>query len=757
MTRFQYRRPANEDAFEDFCLALLQDVRLLPHLARYGRRGERQHGVDLVDLSGSAPLFAAQCKHHESSKTIPASEIEKEVKKALSFPEGKIEEYVVLTTAKRTAVTQRAIRRLNAEHASKGLFLVKLLTWEDIEPLIDESPKAQELLGLRVAQAAASAVRIELQTQLKPLRDAVLHQVDDHVIDSELDEVKARLRAGDPPAALLLVERARRAWSRASPKQRSRMCALEADAQFRLGERDRAARLLVEARTHDPDDEKAAVNEILARQILDEAETARHLAYGARQKFPLSAGAHAACIQLASTATEAAASADSVPSTIADSPEVLSAIGDRSDLGDRALRAARRATELAPDEPRGWYALGRRLLEREVAKLNGFSNGTPERASPQALEETRTAFTKVVEIAARQGDAQNQVTALLPRMTVSGILNDEASVQRDAECALQLAPDDPFVLVAAGRAALDRRDADRAVDLLQRACAKRDSVENRFFLGIGLWNRNRSDDRSEATKLLVAVAAEGRLHREPAAELSIEGLLATSDASGASALLDGLREGVGRALMATLRARIAIASDDSAQANQWADDALAEGSAAASFSTRLKLGKVLMTLGRYADALRVLEPIAEPGGDPEPGVRLVECATRLDRHDVVLKYCREARNAGVYDDYLLEREVRLLDQYDPTTAITVLREAIARSPEKHTARVHLMVIAVRLGDLDAASEHIDALPRVTDVAADEGAAIVGILLALDRGRDALVFAMTCSGCLRGPSRASRIP
>ena len=263
VTRFQYRRPANEDAFEDFCLALLQDVRSLPHLARYGRRGERQHGVDLVDLSGSTPLFAAQCKHHESSKALPASEVEKEVKKALTFPE-KIGEYVVLTTGKKTTATQRAVRRINAEHADRGLFLVKLLTWEDIEPLINASPNAQELLGLRVTRATAGVLRTELQTQLKPLHAAVLQQAGDHVIDGELDEVKARLRAGDPPAALLLVERAKRGWPRASPKQRSRMCTLEADARFRLGERDRAARLLLEARTHDPYDEKAVVNEILA-------------------------------------------------------------------------------------------------------------------------------------------------------------------------------------------------------------------------------------------------------------------------------------------------------------------------------------------------------------------------------------------------------------------------------------------------------------------------------------------------------------
>src|SRR5690606_25922355 len=75
MSRYRYPQPANEDAFEEFCLALLREVRSLPSLDRYGHRGEEQHGVDLLDLSGKTPLLGVQCKHHDPTKTLPPAEL----------------------------------------------------------------------------------------------------------------------------------------------------------------------------------------------------------------------------------------------------------------------------------------------------------------------------------------------------------------------------------------------------------------------------------------------------------------------------------------------------------------------------------------------------------------------------------------------------------------------------------------------------------------------------------------------------------
>src|SRR5688572_1260215 len=78
---FRYPQPSNEDDFELFGLRFLRELWQCPALHQYGKRGERQDGIDLIDEGGGAPLRAVQCKHHEPDMTIPPREIEAEVGK----------------------------------------------------------------------------------------------------------------------------------------------------------------------------------------------------------------------------------------------------------------------------------------------------------------------------------------------------------------------------------------------------------------------------------------------------------------------------------------------------------------------------------------------------------------------------------------------------------------------------------------------------------------------------------------------------
>ena len=141
----RHPQPPNEDAFEEFCLVLLRRHWNCPSLERIGHRGERQHGVDLVDLSGCDPLRAAQCKHHAADKTLPPLEFRAEVEKAKGFRPA-LGHYAVLTTAKKSADTQKEVILVNKEQREQGLFQVELLTWEGIERLLDEYPDIQDRL-----------------------------------------------------------------------------------------------------------------------------------------------------------------------------------------------------------------------------------------------------------------------------------------------------------------------------------------------------------------------------------------------------------------------------------------------------------------------------------------------------------------------------------------------------------------------------------------------------------------------------------
>jgi hypothetical protein len=50
----------------------------------FGKRGERQFGIDILDVGGQTPIYAAQCKLREEHKSIAPSEIQAEVGQSAS-------------------------------------------------------------------------------------------------------------------------------------------------------------------------------------------------------------------------------------------------------------------------------------------------------------------------------------------------------------------------------------------------------------------------------------------------------------------------------------------------------------------------------------------------------------------------------------------------------------------------------------------------------------------------------------------------
>src|SRR5713101_2274015 len=135
--------PTNDDSFEEMCLQLLRRYWSRPRLELCGKRGERQFGIDILDLGGEMPIYAAQCKLKEEHKTFPPADIQQEVDQAKQFipPLGK---YAILTTAKVSTQAQRKVREINQSHKAAGLFEVELLTWDRLCSLLQQYTEVQE-------------------------------------------------------------------------------------------------------------------------------------------------------------------------------------------------------------------------------------------------------------------------------------------------------------------------------------------------------------------------------------------------------------------------------------------------------------------------------------------------------------------------------------------------------------------------------------------------------------------------------------
>ncbi|UUZ67922.1 restriction endonuclease [Polaromonas sp. P2-4] len=141
----QIAAPKSWETFEDLCLALFKAIWNDPLAQKNGRRGQRQHGVDVFgSADGSGPaFFGVQCKGKDQGLGAQATvrELEEELARAEAW-KPPLAHWTFATTAPTDAVLQEAARQLSAKRTAKGLFPVSVLGWGDIQALLVEHRSA---------------------------------------------------------------------------------------------------------------------------------------------------------------------------------------------------------------------------------------------------------------------------------------------------------------------------------------------------------------------------------------------------------------------------------------------------------------------------------------------------------------------------------------------------------------------------------------------------------------------------------------
>jgi hypothetical protein len=124
----KWPKPRSEDEFEDIAVDFLRIRWNDPNAVRNGRRGQRQHGVDITGRPSWAQgrTAGAQCKNVEllSLKAVLA-----EVELAKNFPGGLVE-FKIITAAERDAELQAEVRSHFRENPAG--FDVEVVFWPDV-------------------------------------------------------------------------------------------------------------------------------------------------------------------------------------------------------------------------------------------------------------------------------------------------------------------------------------------------------------------------------------------------------------------------------------------------------------------------------------------------------------------------------------------------------------------------------------------------------------------------------------------------
>jgi tetratricopeptide (TPR) repeat protein len=729
--RMRDRIPVNENDFELLCLKLLRRRWDCPQLEQYGRRGEKQDGIDLLDLSGAEPLRAAQCRRYDENKSLPPAEIQEVVHQAKQFT-PKLGFLAILTTAKVSTQADRKIVEINREHSAKGLFTIELLNWERIQQLLDEFPDVRDEFygGADAKQLAKIDERLaDIQGAIKPEGGGA--PSDAH--DAALDEAKGELERHEYQLAKLLLQRLRQKhWDKLTQRQRFRLVTNLGFVWLREGDPHKSASCFFEAKIYQPDDEKAVVDEVLAYYITGDLAKTFELSTALRPKFSHSALLAALWINSAPPEKKLQELVSDVPSHLISDAEVAVAIGlralrelnfDDAEKVLRAIKTGRTDWSVVPG------LLGKTIVGAELYYATKASS-PPGQRRPRLLE-AEELLTRAIDLSRGEKQILAAAEHLLLRAQVRNLLGDQKNFALDIEEAYRIAPSEPAAAAMMGELYRSKGDADRAIETLRQTVQVSQRVDVRYQLAAALHRRGRLGDFREAVELLIGIGKDKDLPRDlrvSVAGLALECLAKDERIEEANAFLEGFPSDYFTPVSKhTFRAQLRFRQGDLENASLEAEAALSLVAKITEAADLEYLARLLNELGRHKEALPLWQRLVRPGQlGPDPK-RLLDTAMRLQRHDVVIETCESFRKEGVDNPELLQYEIAVLEQYDVNAAIRLLNDRLAKNPDDDVARLRLSLIGLNLRKNELVCADPARMPDVQQVTAAGGAAAVQVL------------------------------
>jgi tetratricopeptide (TPR) repeat protein len=710
--------PTNDDDFEKLCLHLLRHHWSRPGLEIFGKRGERQFGIDILDVGGQTPVYAAQCKLREEHKSLAPSEIQAEVDEAKKFtpPLGK---YAILTTAKISALSQRRVREINQSHKQQGLFEVELLTWDQLSSLLQQYSDVQEAFYGHIPVDRA----IRMEANLLVIKDGVqslTSRADGDSLDAQINEARDCIAKREFQLATFLLNRIQRnQGDKLDARQRFRVISNQGAAALGLGKAEAAAKLFLEATPLQPNDEHAKINEVFAYLLVSDLGTCHAKATQLRREYP--GAARLAFLWLASAPDNLPFSAleSEINAILRTDPEVSLALARRALIQfdfEKATQYSAVAGKAAPKWSQPHLVSAQISLGRALHVQLGFR---PKPTSQESsLLEAEAACSRALDLANEEKDELTQTAALVLRVDIRLLLKKTGDAVRDAENATRLNSEEPGVMLALAQVRFASDRTDDAIAILQKAFELHPRPDVAFVYGQALQKRGRDGDLDTALRVFLQISvADLRAELRPLTVTNtVQCFAKKNDWLGAEAYLAKVSDALDPAVAAMMKGYLAHYQGQPQEAERFAGEARSLLTDNVNADTKESLARLFMVIGRPADALPLLQDLFDretPGFNPRS---LLKCAAKLDRDDLVMQTCERLRGRGNQDWSLLEFEVQFLEKYKIDVAIHALQTFIAANPVNcQLAKLRLSFIALRLNKPELIQAKLQDLPPVEEL------------------------------------------
>lgn len=751
----RYQIPETPEDFETLCRLLFGKMWGID-FQKYGRRGHKQHGRDLIGHAGGKTCVI-QCKHKDFHKRLTTKEVLKEIKKAAGH-RPPIDKYVVATTAKRDCALQDLAIAKTREHESSNLFSVHVYSWDDINDELYAHPEVAQILVpgnpsvvryLSDETVTAHTGRVDTTVCMtaaggpSPVRRAdrpPLESGEPTDVHAAIDEAGKHLENGRYDTALALLVRAQKDFTgKLTARCKYRIAANKGHIARLRGDYAKACALYTKAHRYQPRDPNAVFLKATALAIRGQTPQARRVALRILRDHPDHASSRALCLMLADARVPFPELESSVPSKLRHHSDVAMALGQCAakrqqwKAAEKYTRAAMKASGTSL-EPR--IQLAEILALSEPQQSVDVIRPLPEKTHGRLREASRLLSGAIEGIeAARRGDyVVPRLKAMLGSMY--GLLGDPLSASEQLITAYRAAPRDTYTLAAYAAFLSNTGKSAEALDVLRSLSRRRYTYRLRFLLAHVLSLRRDRLCWEEAAGLL-----EGNLKRarqmeagfiDECVSLLVSCRLALSDVVGLKKMLLGpMKTYLSDFDKLYIGAEIDLLTGALPDAKNKAVQLLPHARSASGILTARRTALLLEGVGEYKEAYDIWRKIAEPTALTFETQHAIHCAQKIEDHLGVADFCRRLRRAGVTSADIIETELHAQSKVSPSLTLATLEEILS-SPIDNAVRRELTAVksytAYCMGKHDLVDSDVSHLPAPEEVSsAQRGRIVVEVL------------------------------
>jgi tetratricopeptide (TPR) repeat protein len=711
--------PTGAAEFERLCLELLRLHWSRPDLELFVKPGERNYGIDIIDLSGRGAVYAARI-HTGRSKDhiVEPLYVDSAIAAAGGFRPA-IGKFGLLTQGDFSSDAQRRVRELNELHRAAGVLEVELFNGKKISELMQLYPEVSRQFGpeqLAIGPAVITPDPVRVPARTEPVAPAPAGSV----IDELIDEARDAVNANSYQIAILLLNRIeQQKGSELTEYQRFRVISNRAFAVLGQGDPNQASKYLLEALALQPGDEKARINEVLAYYIVNDPKKAFEKAEKLRPEYPNSTRLASYWILASPVEMPTKDCEDALPAEMLSDVPVRVALANKALMLHEQLRAERHAlfaATLAPSDPQVQLTLTKIYIE-ELADIEAGRIAALGKTRDELLSLAESHGYEAVRLAEFSKDLRTELESRVQLSTVLLIQGKTEPAAKQSNKAYQASPDNVQALLSRARGQFAASQPEAGIALLERAYAVGNDAEVALFYGNALLTRSRDKDLDIAVEVLTGIdlGTVVPLMRHSVALQTLRALMEKRDWGRGSQYLDSASQYLEADSEAALRGTLAHYQGLQQDAEEYARRSRSRLSASSSLELKVFLGRLFMLVGLPGDALPLFKAAFDAGMPSFDYGMYLDCAARLARDGEIIEAFRTLQSRGVDDWHTVEFGVQYLQKYDPQEAVDALDAFLTRHPDHRLALLSRSVIGVFTHRPELVTTALDRLPSVDEL------------------------------------------